>query len=163
MQPRQHELQHGTRRLSRLVQGQSAGRRPGRGMAAAAMLAVRQRMVASGRGPQCQGHARAYTPKRGSGSIASAAARASKPAAVPGQAGGWSPRPEMDHVPCTLFKAAKNSNPNATTAKPVVLLRKGYLRLANCAKTPRHFLTQSLYKLCRTRLRRPLFKLTRMI
>ena len=60
-----------------------------------------------------------------------------------------------------LFKAAQNSNPNAPNAKPVVLHAKGYLGLANRAKTSRHFLTRSLYKLCRTWLHRPLFKLTR--
>ena len=64
-------------------------------------------------------------------------------------------------VTCTLFKAAQKLKSDATTAQPVVLHGKGYLRLANRAKTSRHFLTRSLYKICRTWLRRPLFKLTR--
>ena len=70
------------------MRGQGMGRRPGHGTAAAAMLAARQRVVAGGRGPQSKGHVRAHTPRRGSGSAPGAVARAGKPAAVPGQAGG---------------------------------------------------------------------------
>jgi len=67
---------------------QGASRRLGRGMAAATMLAARQRVVVGGQGPQSKGHVRAHTPRRSSGSAPGAVVRAGKPAAVPGQAGG---------------------------------------------------------------------------
>ena len=66
------------------------------------------------------------------------------------------------YVTCTFFKAAQKLKSDATMAQPVALHGKGYLRLANHSKTSRHFLTRSLYKLCRTWLRRPIFKLMRI-